>query len=119
MVLGYRFTGDLDVVNERGAHLYHMIFATDHDAGTRTALYSKAAGDFPQMRRQARERRRVQEEQAQGILRLPGMDDPMLSPPRGLGEVGVIGMIVRIIDPRTPRWGPSEAAPTRPPLHWL
>jgi hypothetical protein len=55
-VLGYRFTADLDVVNERGAHLYHMIFATDHDAGTRimTALYRKAAGDFPQMRRQAR-----------------------------------------------------------------
>jgi three-Cys-motif partner protein len=75
--LGYQFTAELDVVNEQGVSLYHMIFATDHEAGERimTDLYRKAADEFPEMRRQARERRRQRQEQAQGIFRLPGLEE--------------------------------------------
>jgi three-Cys-motif partner protein len=77
--LGYQFTAQLEVVNEQGVPLYHMIFATDNDAGTRimSDLYRRAAAEFPQMRRQARERRRRLHEEQDGILRLPGLEEDL------------------------------------------
>jgi len=77
--LRYRFTAQLEVVNEQGVPLYHMIFATDNDAGTRimSDLYRRAAAEFPQMRRQARERRRRLHEERGGILRLPGLEEDL------------------------------------------
>lgn len=75
--LNYGFTDELDVVNERGVSMYHMIFATDKDAGQRimSDLYRRAAVDFPQMRRQVRERRRRRREEGAGIFRLPGLEE--------------------------------------------
>jgi len=32
--LGYKRTHPLEIFNQRGRSIYHMIFATDHDAGT-------------------------------------------------------------------------------------
>lgn len=68
-VLGYRWTHPLEIFNERGHSIYHMIFATDHPAGNRimTDLYNKAANEFPAMRRAARQRRRRVVEEAAGI----------------------------------------------------
>jgi three-Cys-motif partner protein len=55
VVLGYRWTHPFEVLNEGGRPIYHMIFATDHEAGTKimTAIYNKAAQEFPAMRRRA------------------------------------------------------------------
>ena len=77
--LGYGFTAELDVVNERGVSMYHMIFATDNDAGRNimSDLYRKAAIEFPRMRRQVRERRRRRMEEGGGILRLPGFEEDL------------------------------------------
>lgn len=77
--LGYRFSADLDILNAHGVSLYHMIFATDNTAGERIMmdLYRKAAVEFPQMRRQARERMRQRAEDSAGILRLPGLGDDL------------------------------------------
>lgn len=59
-VLGYRFTHAFDVREERGHSIYHMIFATDNDAGNEimTYLYQKALREFPRMRAEANERRK-------------------------------------------------------------
>jgi three-Cys-motif partner protein len=59
-VLGYRWTHPLEVKNLRGGPLYHMILATDNDAGTRimSDLYRRAAETIPQMRQEIRERLR-------------------------------------------------------------
>jgi three-Cys-motif partner protein len=56
--LGYRFTHAFEVKNTNGVPLYHMIFATDNDAGTKimSAVYDKAALSQPQMRQEARDR---------------------------------------------------------------
>jgi three-Cys-motif partner protein len=77
--LGYRFSAALDILNEHGSSIYHMIFATDSDAGERIMmdLYRKAAVEFPRMRREARERRRQQAEDSLGIMRLPGLGDDL------------------------------------------
>ncbi|MFN2569312.1 MAG: three-Cys-motif partner protein TcmP [Candidatus Dormibacteria bacterium] len=77
--LGYRFSAELEILNEHGVSLYHMIFATDNGAGERIMmdLYRKAAGEFPRMRRQAREQRRQQEEHQAGIMRLPGLGEDL------------------------------------------
>jgi three-Cys-motif partner protein len=57
-VLGYRFTHPFELKNTKGATLYHMIFATDSDAGTRImeAIYAKAAKRLPDMLQEARDR---------------------------------------------------------------
>jgi three-Cys-motif partner protein len=65
--LGYRETHPIDIPNEQGRPIYTMIFATDHDAGTRimSSLYRKMAGEFPAMRLHAariRRRRRLEQE---------------------------------------------------------
>jgi three-Cys-motif partner protein len=79
-VLGYRWTHPLEIFNERGVPIYHMIFATDHQAGDRimTNLYNQAANEFPAMRHQARVLRAGLIEQAQGIQTL--FDMPSAAP---------------------------------------
>jgi three-Cys-motif partner protein len=60
--LGYRFTHPFELKNTRGATLYHMIFATDNDAGTRImeSIYNHAAQRVPAMQKEARDRARGQ-----------------------------------------------------------
>jgi hypothetical protein len=82
-VLGYQWTHPLEVFNERGSSMYHMIFATDHEAGHRimTSLYNRAADEFPAMRDAARRKRHRLSEEAQGVSTLFGDDiDIPLSP---------------------------------------
>ena len=71
-VLGYRWTHPLEIFNERGHSIYHMIFATDHDAGNRimTNLYNTAANEFPAMRTDARRRRQRLAEREAGVQTL-------------------------------------------------
>jgi hypothetical protein len=59
-VLGYRWTHTFEVRNERGGPIYHMIFATDNEAGHRIMahLYNRAASEFPKMRSEVIDRRR-------------------------------------------------------------
>jgi hypothetical protein len=73
-VLGYRRTHPLEIFNERGHSIYHMIFATDHPAGDRimTDLYNAAADEFPRMRQEARRRRERLAEQGAGVQSLFG-----------------------------------------------
>lgn len=61
--LGYRWTHPLELKNTRGVPLYHMIFATDNEAGTRIMehVYGKAAASIPAMRQEARDRARGQQ----------------------------------------------------------
>ena len=70
--LGYAWTHPFEVFNEGGVPLYHMIFATDHEAGTRimSHLYGQAALEFPVMQAEARQRRKDEQEQRAGILSL-------------------------------------------------
>lgn len=51
-VLGYQQTHPLEIRNLQGGPIYDMVFATDHQAGTRIMghLYSRAADEIPQMR---------------------------------------------------------------------
>jgi three-Cys-motif partner protein len=60
--LGYRWSHPFEIKNTIGGTLYHMIFSTDHDAGTRImqAIYGNAAKEFPQMLQEARDRKRGQ-----------------------------------------------------------
>lgn len=69
-VLGYTWTHTLEVHNERDLPIYHLIFATDHDAGDRIMrhLYGKALEDFPKMRQRAIDQRK-------GVMRLFEDDD--------------------------------------------
>jgi len=85
-VLEYRWTHPLEIFNERGHSIYHMIFATDHDAGNRimTNLYNTAANEFPGMRADARRRRQRLAESEAGIQTL--FDDAAGSPPVGQRE---------------------------------
>jgi three-Cys-motif partner protein len=75
-VLGYEWTHPLEIFNERGHSIYHMIFATDHEAGNRimTSLYNRAANEFPAMRQAARQRRARLAEEAAGVQSLFGDD---------------------------------------------
>ena len=54
--LGYGRTHVLEFKNTRGAPIYHMVFATDHDAGDRimTSLYATAAKRNQDMAQDAR-----------------------------------------------------------------
>jgi three-Cys-motif partner protein len=56
-VLGYERAHALEVPNQRGVPLYHMIFATDHPAGNdiMTSLYRKASARLPAVRDQHKE----------------------------------------------------------------
>lgn len=73
-VLGYRWTHPLEIFNEQGASIYHMVFATDHEAGSRimTSLYNAAANEFPAMRKIARQRRARLDEESRGVFNLFG-----------------------------------------------
>ena len=57
--LGYKWTHALEVHNERGRSIYHLIFATDHKAGNKIMahLYNIVLTRFPRMRQQARDSR--------------------------------------------------------------
>jgi three-Cys-motif partner protein len=61
--LGYRYTHPFQLRNTTGGPLYHMILATDNDAGTRimSAIYTNAAKTVPEMRQQARDRHQGQQ----------------------------------------------------------
>jgi three-Cys-motif partner protein len=56
--LDYRWTHPLELKNTRGIPLYHMIFATDNEAGTRIMehLYASAAAEIPAMQKEAADR---------------------------------------------------------------
>ncbi len=57
-VLGYRRTHPFEIKNTRGGLLYHMIFATDNEAGDQimSSIYEAAANRYPEMMREAQER---------------------------------------------------------------
>lgn len=59
--LRYRAAHSFELKNSKGP-LYHMIFATDNQAGTRimSAIYDKAAKQLPEMRQEAKDRARGQ-----------------------------------------------------------
>ncbi|MEU8632785.1 three-Cys-motif partner protein TcmP [Amycolatopsis sp. NPDC048633] len=59
--LGYRATHPFTMKNTGGQELYHMIFASDHDAGDKIMrhLYGKAIDQHEAMRQHALARRRV------------------------------------------------------------
>lgn len=61
--LEYRYTHPFELRNMRGGPMYHMIFATDNEAGTRimTSIYKNAAAAVPEMQREARDRTRGQQ----------------------------------------------------------
>ncbi len=58
--LGYAYTHALEIKNETGSPVYHMIFATDVSAGDRIIrdLYRKAAVALPLMAQEARQQRK-------------------------------------------------------------
>jgi three-Cys-motif partner protein len=60
--LGYRWTHPLELRNTRGLPIYHMLFATDNEAGTRIMehVYRSAAARIPAMQQEARDRARGQ-----------------------------------------------------------
>lgn len=60
--LGYQYTHPMLVKREDGVPLYHMIFATDHQAGNKIMqhLYTSAAQDLPRMAEEAKERKRAE-----------------------------------------------------------
>lgn len=60
--LGYRSTHALEIKNLRGQPLYHMVFATDNEAGDRimSDLYNRAARELPAMRQEVIDRIRGQ-----------------------------------------------------------
>lgn len=63
--LGYEWTHPLEIKNLRGNPIYHMILATDNQAGTRIMgdLYTDAAKRIPKMREEAiAQQREVQQE---------------------------------------------------------
>jgi three-Cys-motif partner protein len=86
--LGYKWTHPLEVFNEKGSSIYHMIFATDHQVGTQimTSLYSAALSEFPAMRQAARQQRARLEEEAAGVHTLFGEQLDELSGPLRRGE---------------------------------
>lgn len=87
-VLGYRWTHPLEIFNEGGTSIYHMIFATDHPVGNQimTSLYNGAANEFPAMRQAARQRRSRLEEEALGIHNLFGKEIEVLAAPVASNE---------------------------------
>jgi len=107
-VLGYKWTHPLEVFNEHGSSIYHMIFATDHPVGTEimTSLYTTALAEFPAMRQAARQQRARLEEEAVGVHTLFGKQLDELTAPLRRGE--------RFYEytPPTPPYGSSEPKDT-------
>jgi len=70
--LGYSWTHPFEVANEAGRPIYHMLFATDHPAGTTimTDIYNKAATEFPAMRKLSKERLKQARDAETGVLSL-------------------------------------------------
>lgn len=73
-VLGYRWTHPLEFRNEHGVPLYHMVFATDHEVGTKimTWIYSSARRRFPANRQKIKRAQERLEEERRGIHNLFG-----------------------------------------------
>jgi three-Cys-motif partner protein len=67
-VLGYSITHAFEVKNTSGSPLYHLILATDNQAGSKimSDVYRKAARKHEAMRREALERRRLIRDEEQG-----------------------------------------------------
>ena len=85
-VLGYRWTHPLELKTTGGIPVYHMIFATDHDAGTRIMehLYRTAAAEIPAMRKEAADRAAGQQTLDLGFEPPPGAGyryEPPWEPP--------------------------------------
>ncbi len=76
--LGYRWTHQLEIRNTGGVPLYHLIFATDSEAGHKimTHLYDQAAAEFPAMAQQARSLRERCRREAYGQYDLFSTLDP-------------------------------------------
>ena len=88
-VLGYQWTHPLEIKNENGSPIYYMIFATDHEAGTKimSSLFAKAAAEFPAMREEVRRLKKRQDEAASGVMSLfSDEDDAALQAPVRRGE---------------------------------
>ncbi len=87
-VLCYKWTHPLEVRNERGIPIYYMIFATDHEVGTKimSHLYANAAAEFPAMREETRRIRQEIAERDSGVTSLFGDDDALLQAPVKRGE---------------------------------
>jgi three-Cys-motif partner protein len=70
-VLGYRHTQSFNVRNRRGT-LYHLVFATDNDAGFRIMgdLYKHAARVHDEMRAEALEQDRQKRDERRGVRAL-------------------------------------------------
>ncbi len=86
--LGYRWTQPLEIRNERGNVIYHMVFATDHEAGHKimSDVYAQAAAEFPAMAQQARRLRKQKEDEERGVQSLFGEDDASLLAPIQPGD---------------------------------
>lgn len=86
--LGYRFTHTLRLTNVNGVPLYDMIFATDHKVGDKImrSVYRKAADRFPNMRSEARARRRDRREREAGSTALFTHEELVQDTPLGANE---------------------------------
>ncbi len=87
-VLGYEHTHSLEMFNTGKSSIYHMVFATDNDAGNRimSSLYNTAANEFPEMLKQARRRKKRLELDATGISSLFGDELDVSTAPLAHGE---------------------------------
>lgn len=82
-VLGYATTHALQITNTGGRPVYTLVFATDSTPGDRimTHVYASAAtGTIPEMQARAQVARQVRRETEQGVLRLPGLEEPGSAP---------------------------------------
>lgn len=74
-LLGYRWTHPLEFRSEHGNPLYHMIFATDDQVGTKimSHIYSSARTRFPANRQKIKSAQRRLDEERRGIQNLFGV----------------------------------------------
>lgn len=89
--LGYRWTHPLELKTTGGIPLYHMIFATDNEAGTRIMehIYAAAARVIPAMRKEAADRALGQQALDLGFEPPPGTGyryEPPWEPPGSGGD---------------------------------
>lgn len=77
--LGYRTTLALEMNDEHGRPLYHMIFATDHPAGKRIMMncYTRAIGRAPALRNHIRSERQRRSAEDQGQYDIFGGEVPL------------------------------------------
>ena len=66
--LGYKWTHPLKIFNENKGHLYHLIFATDHPAGSKImkSLYKKANKELPKRQQEVKALRDFLEKETSG-----------------------------------------------------